>query len=102
MKNLLVAFCFIIIGISCSIRSAVDDQETSTSTNTTGGGYGLYPNVISYNKNEEENEDPWVCGYEVIESIGPQGEIFLIEVQLPCDPMADVYKGCPPESLEKQ
>jgi hypothetical protein len=45
---------------------------------------------------EAWHEDPWLCGSELIKTVGPGGELIVVEVPLPCDPHADVYMGCPP------
>jgi len=102
MKNhRLITFFAVIIGFSCSVETTIIEDEISSST-TGMDGYGPYPNVINYDTPEDEKQEPWICGYEIIKSIGPQGEVFLVEIQIPCDPLADVYKGCPQKHLKSK
>lgn len=56
-----------------------------------------YPTPPNDSQVEEVwHDDPWLCGSEVIKTIGPNNELIIMEVPLPCDPHADVYMGCPP------
>jgi hypothetical protein len=98
--RLIIGFLILSTGMSCAEETSTDENPTSSSSGMEG--YGPYPNVINYDKHEDEKQEPWVCGYEFIESIGPQGEIFLIEVQIPCDPSADIYKGCPQPNIKNK
>lgn len=95
----LVSFFVVAIGFSCSVNMNINKEISSSTTGM--DEYGPYPNIINYDTSEDEKDDPWICGSEWIKSIGPEGETILIEVQLPCDPTADVYKGCPQPDMKK-
>lgn len=92
-------------GFSCSVEMhpvesdvAMDDQAQKS------------PGPTSYPEDPAPQEpvdvppdDPWRCGSEWIVVDGPNGEKIYSEIPMLCDPMADVYLGCPPDStpLEK-
>jgi len=58
---------------------------------------GSYPDVASAEKTEKKDQigDEWLCGSEIITADGPDGKLIYFEVPLPCDPIADLYTGCP-------
>ena len=92
----LVGLITLFIGFSCSAKlnsnsiESFDEKSHEIS--------GPYPIISSSNTGLQEDlisEEQWQCGYEVIVVTGPAGEVIYVEVPLPCDPLADVYKGCP-------
>lgn len=58
---------------------------------------GSYPSSFGGDPVEKKDQigDEWVCGSEIITVEGPDGKLIHSEVPLPCDPIADMYTGCP-------
>jgi hypothetical protein len=91
-----MGFLLLFAGFSCSAGLTGDSVE-SLDEHLPGVTPGAYPFVASSSTGLQEDfisNDPWRCGYEVIVVEGPAGELIYSEVPLPCDPTADVYKGC--------
>jgi hypothetical protein len=89
-----LSLAVIISGFSCSanIETPHDlaEQENKLAPQTP------YPNpVVKEEPQQQPASDPWQCGYEWIVVEGPQGELIMSQVPLPCDPHADFYQGCP-------
>lgn len=91
-----MGFLLLFAGFSCSV-SLTGNSVEPLDKNSSVGVPGAYPSIASSSTGLQEDlisDDPWRCGYEVIIVEGPAGELIYAEVPLPCDPMADVYKGC--------
>lgn len=84
-------------GISCSMQIRSTEIESTSEDQTTSGPIA-YPGVSDVEDSEEiPSNDPWRCGSEWIVVDGPGGEKIYSELPLLCDPLADVYLGCPPD-----
>lgn len=88
----LVSILILCVGFSCIVHAPeeieqTDEQETKN--------VGPYPNKIIYGETTEDHDNSWFCGTELIEAIGPDGKIILMEIPLQCDPISDIYLGCP-------
>jgi hypothetical protein len=99
-----LGFALLFVGFSCSAGLTGDSVEP-LDEHLPAIEPGFYPSVSSSSAGLQEDlisDDPWRCGYEVIVVEGPAGELIYAEVPLPCDPTADVYKGCPGNILENK
>jgi len=45
--------------------------------------------------NTNNGPDPNDCGVEYITLKDGKGNEYLLEITIPCDPWANIYKGCP-------
>ena len=91
-----MGFLLLFAGFSCSVGLTSDSIEPLDEQSPVDSPVA-YPSVVSSSTGPQEDlisKDPWRCGYEVIVVEGPAGELIYAEVPLPCDPTADVYKGC--------
>lgn len=68
-----------------------------------GQSTSYYPHsVVSTSSSPNQpQEDFWDCGVDYVVTRGPQGETIIVEVRIPCDPLADIYIGCPAPLQEK-
>jgi hypothetical protein len=46
--------------------------------------------------NIDNGPNPNDCGVEYIVLKDGKGNEYLLEIVIPCDPWANIYKGCPP------
>lgn len=68
------------------------------------GGQSSYffsTSVTSSGQEEGSKEKKWKCGFEQIAVPGPDGKMIIEEVPMECDPLADVYIGCPAPMIEQ-
>lgn len=92
-----LGFLLFFAGFSCSVNVSSNSIESSREDDSEEKDPGSYPSISSVaeeTETESISNDPWQCGYEIIVVKGPDDELIYAEIPLPCDPMADVYKGC--------
>lgn len=90
-------FLLFFAGFSCSVNISSDSiksNEEDDSEEVAVDPYTSIPSVAEETETEPTSNDPWQCGYEILVVKGPHDELMYAEIPLPCDPMADVYKGC--------
>ena len=92
-----IGFILLIASFSCSIQAVESaTQEDFTGETTAEHMSKPYPeSTASQEDTSKINTDTWQCGFEVISVKGPDGEMIQSLVPLSCDPLADLYKGCP-------
>jgi len=102
--------CLLLILVMSSVASctyAVDDSIETVNDSSAGATTGYYPPQPpappESSKHDEWYPNFWHCGTEQIEIQDPKGNKHLIELPIPCDPWADIYRGCPaPENVSKE
>lgn len=88
-----ISFLALFAGFACSARLESTPEVISQSPPELS-----LPNPVVDDESSVEDksdEDSWRCGFEIIVVEGPQGELIESIVPLPCDPLADIYLGCP-------
>jgi len=93
----LLGFLLFFAGFSCSVNISSDSIESNKEDDFEEKDPGPYPSISSVSEETETepmSNNPWQCGYEIIVVKGPDDELIYGQIPLPCDPMADVYKGC--------
>jgi len=88
------SLALMIAGFSCSTHVVAKAEEENKKDITPP--QEPYPGPIVEDSYDDVDKDPWRCGYEWIVVEGPSGELIHSQVPLPCDPLADIYQGCPP------
>jgi len=90
-------FLLFFAGFSCSVNISSDSIESNEEDDFEEKAVDPYPSISSAaeeTETEPTSNDPWQCGYEILVVKGPRDELIYVEIPLPCDPTADVYKGC--------
>ena len=67
-------------------------QESGSASSTSSASSGGW---IGSNYEEDKGPDPNQCGVDYIVLLGKNGETYIVEIPIPCDPLANIYKGCP-------
>lgn len=86
-----------ILVLKTACIQAVERPEQEENDNSLGGAKS-YPVLAVSNAsshNQEPNSNSWNCGTEWIMLKDPDGNYFYIEIYKNCDPLQDIYKGCP-------
>lgn len=94
LAHLMSIFLFI-SGVSCVVNTVdegdvIDDVVADDEEN-----YSYPPIGVGSEESNDQISDQWMCGYEIIVVEGPDNKLIYSEVPIPCDPIADVYLGCP-------
>jgi len=93
IQRLLIVGCFIsLLGcVNPIIGTDSDDQNGFGGSMTT-----YYPFTSSTGHDENEiHDDFWDCGTDYIIVKDPDGNVIVSVVKIPCDPLQDIYLGCP-------
>jgi len=97
----LLTIVFLIISVACGAPHT--DRHVDEEAGSGGGVPAYYPGISpqAASSSSGSQEDFWVCGVDYIVTKGPAGETIIVEVRIPCDPLADFYIGCPAPIQEK-
>lgn len=95
--------CIWLLGIlvfNTACYQAVERPGQEIIDNSTGGASSSYPpplisNSSSSSSTDDSTEQNWTCGTEWILLKDPDGNDFYVEIPRSCDPLADIYTGCP-------
>lgn len=95
MKVQRLSMVAVIMTLACvgTDEGPIDERGTGSGGHSTA----YYPHsVVSTSSSPNQpQEDFWDCGVDYVVTRGPQGETIIVEVRIPCDPLADIYIGCP-------
>jgi len=85
--------------VSCAVEmgeiaGADDTEKVINKSDSSGGPYPPPSDGFSEGPSEYK-PDPWRCGSDWYELKDSQGNSYIIELPIPCDPLADIYRGCP-------
>lgn len=84
----------LINAIGCFQEAVRPEQEIVD--NSIGGANSYPPPIVSNSASSgSASQDAWSCGTEWILLKKPDGTFFYVEIYKDCDPLADIYKGCP-------
>lgn len=86
-----------ILLINTSCFQEVERPEQEIINNSIGGSnsYPVFTVSNSTSSSIEPNPQSWDCGTEWIIIKNPDGSYAYLEIVRICDPLQDVYKGCP-------
>ncbi len=98
MKIQYLIWVLVILVINTACYMAVERPEQDN--NNSYGGMSGYSPVITVTSSAVtsttgEFNDGWNCGTEWIVIKNPDGSYAYIEINKICDPLQDIYKGCP-------
>jgi len=86
---------FLITSLSCTQTEVKPVIDYDVGLGGQSSTYYPYVSASSSSTAEQPQQDFWDCGVDYITTQGPDGQTIIVEVRIPCDPLADLYKGCP-------
>jgi hypothetical protein len=97
VKHFLV---FVILILTSCTQEIGNFHESSESVNNDSINLP-YPSPPSSNSLvTDKNNNFWECGTDYIVTDNPDGTKSIFKVWMPCNPMADIYTGCPIKEVE--
>ena len=103
--KIVFALSIFVFALSCAVQ--VEEKSVSSGEDKhKKEELDPYPDVEEKSDLSKDNSNPhslstWDCGKEIIVVEGPNGEKIFAEVDIPCNPLEDVYMGCPPGGNKK-
>jgi hypothetical protein len=88
-----------ILLISTACYQPVERPEQEVVDDSVGGSKNSYPipefSTSSYSLPDDTSNNDWNCGTEWVLLKDLNNSYFYVEIPRMCDPLADIYKGCP-------
>ena len=94
LNHTLIKIGLFCIATSCMMQTIDTDTNPTQALISNEDQYGPYPASPPANEGSKDNF-PLKCNYEWITVKGPNDELIVIKVLIECNPLADMYIGCP-------
>ena len=91
---------FGILTVTSCFQEVESFNESSESLNDNSINFPYPPQPPSNSDIPDKNNNFWECGTDYIITDNPDGTKSVIKVYLNCDPLADIYMGCPMRDTE--